>query len=68
MINVHPSDQLQKFTEFMSAWVIVSGLLLALAVWSGRTAVGLALGIMIGGALVLVRKGYLKGPGAPSHG
>jgi hypothetical protein len=62
VINAHPSEALQQTTHYMVAWFAALALLIGLAAFSGRTAVGIALGVLLGAALVLVgRKGASGG-------
>ncbi len=63
MINAHPSPQLHATTSWLIAWLAVTALLVGIATVSGKNAVGIALGILITAALVLVAKGVI----GPNH-
>jgi hypothetical protein len=53
MLTAHPSEQLQATARYFMAWIIVAVLLVLLAGYSRRMAVGLGVGLFVT-ALIMV--------------
>lgn len=62
MITAHPSPQLTATAQYMLAWLMLAVLLVLLAQYSGKTAVGVALAVFLTGLLMVYLRASGTGP------